>query len=304
MGIRVFRKTIQKVQSKVFVWYRRFGRHTLPWRRTTDPYNILVSEIMLQQTQVDAVIPKYRAFVKRFPTFRALSRARSREVIQAWKGLGYNRRALNLWKTAQIVVRDYDGKLPNATEELWVLPGIGPYTAESVRVFVFHEATAALDTNIRRVVHRVWVGSDVLGVKVLDAELVELAQKVVPARRSYDWNSALMDLGSAVCKSRPLCEACPLKDVCKSYPEILTQKKVGTRRAEPHPKSTPHIPNRIYRGRVVELLRTRRSVLIKDLGPKIKPDFSREDDAWLVKILDGLSRDGLIHLTKTRVSLP
>lgn len=297
-------KKILSVHRALFAWYRRFGRHELPWRKTSDPYKILVSEIMLQQTQVDAVIPKYLAFLREFPTFRLLAAASSRDVILAWKGLGYNRRALNLWRTAQKVVREFGGVLPSSTAELRTLPGVGPYTAESLRAFVFHAPTSALDTNIRRVIHRVFAGSDLPEPRLRDAELVELSQSVVPRARAYDWNSALMDLGSSVCKVKPLCEACPLRDVCSAYPKILTQRKRVRVVREPHPVSTPNIPNRIYRGRVVEVLRSREQVSIAQLGPLIKPDFGDDDHGWLAKIIAGLERDGLLVRCGTRLSLP
>jgi A/G-specific adenine glycosylase len=139
-----FRKTIWK-------HYAARGRHTLPWRRTKNPYHILVSEIMLQQTQVDRVIPKYRSFLKRFPSFKALARAPLRDVLLEWKGLGYNRRGLNLKRLAEIVIRDYKGKLPNNRGELVKLPGIGPYTAGAVMTFAWNSPETFIETNIRSV---------------------------------------------------------------------------------------------------------------------------------------------------------
>ncbi len=287
----------------MFQWYRKSGRHTLPWRNTTNPYHIFVSEIMLQQTQVDTVIAKYRAFLKRFPSWNALARAGSKDVLIAWKGLGYNRRALNLWKSAQMIVTRFHGKLPDDPGKLRELPGVGPYMAESLRAFVYRKDTSALDTNIRRVVHRVMAGPEIPEPTLSATELVTLSQRIVPHDRGYEWNSALMDLGSQICKMRPLCEQCPLKNMCRAYPEILHRKRVRKMTVEPHPKSTPSVPNRIYRGRIVELLRTREYIRIPDLGPLVKPDFSPSDDSvWLEKILTGLARDGLIQLKSGTIS--
>lgn len=264
---------------------------------------------MLQQTQVDRVVPKYRKFLRKFPTFQALARARPRDVILAWAGLGYNRRALNLQKSAQEVVARFGGKLPNTREELLSLKGVGPYTVGAILAFVFHQDETALDTNIRRVATRVFFGSEFPRWKKSDKELASFAQKLIPAGRGYDWNHALMDFGALQCTARrPLCETCPMQNICKAYPKILEDVKRGRAKSayvEPGPASAPHIPNRIFRGRVVEALRTapRHTLAFDILARRIKLDYIEDDEPWLTNLLAGLQKEGFIRLHNGSCSL-
>lgn len=177
----------------ILSFWRRHGRCDLPWRKTEDPYKILVSEVMLQQTQVARVIPKYEEFVAKFPTFRALARARVQEVLRCWQGLGYNRRALMLHRCAQTIVREHAGKLPDHFETLRTLPGIGPYTAGAVLVFAFNQPRAIIETNIRRVyLHHYFPHEK----KVSDALLMPIIERTMDRKNPRQWFSALMDYGS------------------------------------------------------------------------------------------------------------
>jgi A/G-specific adenine glycosylase len=195
--------------DKLLDWYARFGRTHLPWRRTRDPYAIVVAEFMLQQTQVDRVLPLYQAFLERFPTLAALAASDAGDVMRAWRGLGYNSRAQRLRKLAQAVVTQHAGKLPRERYALLELPGVGPYTASAVRAFAFDESDAALDTNIRRVVHRLHFGLE-LPPRTSERELDTVATASIPAGRGHDWNSAMMDLGATICTARaPKCLLCP-----------------------------------------------------------------------------------------------
>jgi A/G-specific adenine glycosylase len=190
--------TARTMQELVLSWYRQHGRQ-LPWRRTRDPYAILVSEVMLQQTQVARVVPRYLEWLERWPTVEALAAATPADVIQAWSGLGYNRRAVNLHRCAQAVAAR--GGFPREPAELRKLPGIGPYTAAAVACFAFGAQIAAPDTNALRVLERAFPGIDV----------------PVPAGRAYEWNQALFDLGREVCIARtPRCGVCPLAAGCPS----------------------------------------------------------------------------------------
>jgi A/G-specific adenine glycosylase len=179
---------IAAFRRKIFRFYRQHGRD-LPFRRTTDPYRIAVAEIMLQQTQVDRVLPKYGAWLKKWPTWQRLAHASERELLTMWSGLGYNRRALFLGRLARIVVRDYGGRLPNEPEILATLPGIGPYTARAILIFADNQPLAAVDANIRRVLLHEFN----LPPSISPAELAELADKLLPRKRSRDWHNALMD---------------------------------------------------------------------------------------------------------------
>jgi A/G-specific adenine glycosylase len=185
-------------QNAVLAWYSRH-RADLPWRRTHDPYAILVSEVMLQQTQVSRVLPRYREWLQRWPTAEALAAAPAADVIRAWDGLGYNRRAVNLHRCAQAVAER--GGFPRQPAQLQTLPGIGPYTAAAVACFAFAAQVAAPDTNARRVLGRAFGDPD----------------RPPPPGRAYDWNQALFDLGRTVCIARrPRCGDCPLASGCPS----------------------------------------------------------------------------------------
>lgn len=177
----------------LFAFYEREGRHHLPWRKTKDPYRILVSEIMLQQTQVDRVIPKYRAFLKRFPNATALSEASLGAVLIAWQGLGYNRRAKHLKAAAEAVVQS-GGRFPKTFEGLKALPGVGPYTAAAVMAFAYNEAVPLLETNVRTVLmHHFWPSE---ATDVTDKELLELVTALLPKDDARHFYAAMMDYGS------------------------------------------------------------------------------------------------------------
>jgi A/G-specific adenine glycosylase len=211
-------------QSSLLAWYAREGRVGLPWRATRDPYAILVSEIMLQQTQVERVIPKYLAFLERFPTLAALAEAPTAEVIRAWAGLGYNMRAVRLQEIARQVQRDYEGKLPAALDDLLTLKGVGRYTAGAVAAFAFGAQVATVDTNIRRTLWRLFRGIEPTTWPAGESatrEALALAEWALPPGRAYDWQQALMDLGATVCVARrPACERCPLTEVCAAWAEV------------------------------------------------------------------------------------
>ncbi|HKF79111.1 MAG TPA: A/G-specific adenine glycosylase [Candidatus Dormibacteraeota bacterium] len=176
------------------------ARRDLAWRRTRDPWAVLVAELMLQQTQVARVSPRYEAFLTRFPTPAHCSAVTAAEVIRLWAGLGYNRRALNLHRMARAAVACHGGRLPDTLPELLALPGVGPYTARAVLVFAFERDVAVLDVNARRTLSRA------LGRPVRQAD----ADALVPAGRGWEWNQAVLDLGATACRPRPRCSACPL----------------------------------------------------------------------------------------------
>ncbi len=194
---------------ELLAWFARRGRHDLPWRQTRDPWAVLVAEVMLQQTQVSRVIPRYHRFLARFPTVEACAGATAGEVIEEWHGLGYNRRALNLWRAAQSIATRFDGHLPRALGELLALPGVGAYTARAVSAFAFEDHVGVLDTNVARVLARTE------GRPLNRAEAQHLADQALPAGQAWVWNQALMDLGSLQCQSRePHCGSCPVRSWC------------------------------------------------------------------------------------------
>lgn len=185
--------TPQQFRSLVWKRYRTAGRHDLPWRQTIDPYRILVSEVMLQQTQVERVIPYYGNFLRKFPTIRALAKAPLGEVLIAWQGLGYNRRAKMLHEAAEEVVENYKGKFPEAIEELEKLRGVGHYTARAVAAFAYNVDAVFIETNIRTAVTHHFFPKKKL---VDDKEILHVLEKTLPKGKSREWHAALMDYGS------------------------------------------------------------------------------------------------------------
>ena len=189
---------VSRFRRVVWAHYKKHGRHALPWRDTRDPYKILVSEVMLQQTQVERVLPFYALFTKRFPTVRALAEAPLSEVLRAWQGLGYNRRAKHLHAAAKAVVGEYAGHFSTTVEGLEALPGVGPYTARAVAAFAYNRDVIFIETNIRTVItHHFFPKKK----RVSDSEIEKVLARALPRGRARDWYSALMDYGAHLKRS-------------------------------------------------------------------------------------------------------
>ena len=265
-------------------WYREHGRHDLPWRLTRDPYAVLVSEVMLQQTQVSRVLPYYDEWLERWPTFAALADASPAEVIRAWRGLGYNCRGLNLHRLAKVVIAEHGGSLPSDPMVVRKLPGIGPYTAAAVRSFAFEQPAAVAETNIARVVARTALGAAhqrEVPAKALDAAVMAL----LPQRSTRDHNLALMDLGAMVCSARaPRCDSCPVARHC-TWLAAGKPGATGIRAPAPRFETTA----RFARGRIIDALRE---------SPAPEAELSAMLPARhtpkLGDYLEALERDGLV----------
>lgn len=269
---------VSRMRRLLLAWFAAKGRD-LPWRKTLSPYRIVVSEIMLQQTQVDRVIPKYEAFLKKFPTWMHLAKATQAQLVKMWHGLGYNRRAMMLHRLAQEVRATDAGELPNAYDALLKLPGIGQYTAEAVRAFAFRAKGAApVDTNIERILKRVFKKHD-----ASRQEVQRLAQEVVPSD-VWSWGHAMMDLGATVCTARsPKCESCPLKSICASYP--CAGNDVRKRAQKAFEGS-----DRMYRGRIVARLRAKAYD-----ADQLQKTIELTDEERYGRIVDSLRKEGLIR---------
>jgi A/G-specific adenine glycosylase len=201
--------------ERVIAWQRTFGRHDLPWQHTRDPYRVWLSEIMLQQTQVSAVVSYYRRFLARFPDIAGLAAASEDDVLALWSGLGYYARARNLHRAAQTIVRQHGGLFPKAFDDIVALPGVGPSTAGAVAVFAFGARHAILDGNVKRVLARAFGIEGFPGEGKIERALWARAEVLLPARDVEIYTQGLMDLGAGVCtRARPRCEACPLQDDC------------------------------------------------------------------------------------------
>jgi len=294
---------IQDFQKKILDWYKLY-RRDLPWRKTRDPYKILVSEVMLQQTQVSRVLPKYEAWCKKFPTMQSLACAKTSEVLHVWSGLGYNRRALNLQKCVQAILQLNAKRLrstakseeamgdeavvwPRTEKELLALPGIGKYTARALLCFAFDEQVAVVDTNVKKVIMTNIMKKELRTKDEMDhnsyflfhdavlessrtlseKELWEIAEALVPPGRAYDWNQALMDYASAVLKHERI-------------PIPKQSKFIGSRR--------------YYRGKILKLLLKKNEIMISDLGPLVRDDYTDKNKTWLEALLKELAQEGFI----------
>jgi A/G-specific adenine glycosylase len=201
-------------------WYRANGRD-LPWRRTSDPYHILVSEVMLQQTQVDRVLPKYHEWLRKYPSLEALASANVKEVTRTWRPLGYNIRPRRLQAIARESVDRYGGNLPSDEETLLSFKGIGAYTAGAIRSFAFRKRAAILDTNVARVLFRVFVRHGDIKAHAMRRHLWGVSEVLVPRKDFFDFNQAIMDFGATVCTARaPKCHACPMTKSCASFGDL------------------------------------------------------------------------------------
>lgn len=208
----------RRFRALLLKWYRRYGRD-LPWRRTDDPYHILVSEMMLQQTQVDRVLTKYDEWLEAYPSLTALAGAPEPEVVARWYPLGYNIRPRRLHAIAREAVARYDGRLPSDEATLLTFKGIGAYTAGAIRSFAFRERAAIVDTNVARVLFRVFVGRGNHKSHAVKPRLWRISTALVPRRDVFDFNQALMDFGALVCVARrPRCLVCPLAKLCRAFP--------------------------------------------------------------------------------------
>jgi len=215
----------QAFRRRLLAWYDKNGRD-LPWRRAADPYRILVSEIMLQQTQVDRVLPKYHEWLERFPSLEALAARPVQEAVDTWYPLGYNIRPRRLHSIAREAVARYGGTLPSDEQTLLSFKGIGPYTAGAIRSFAFGQRAAILDTNVARVLFRVFVGEGDPKGHHMRGHLWDLSRAVLPRARVFDFNQALMDFGAMICPARkPRCVTCPMRRSCAAL-----KYAVGSRR--------------------------------------------------------------------------
>jgi A/G-specific adenine glycosylase len=279
---------LEAVRQRLLAWYEREHR-SYPWRETTDPYAILVCEVMSQQTQLDRVEPAWEAFLEQFPTVETLSRADRSAVLSFWSehNLGYNNRARYLHEAAQQIVDEHGGDVPDSPETLETLMGVGPYTANAVASFAFNEGGAVVDTNVERVLYRAF------GVPDEAAAFSSVAETLLPPGESRRWNNSIMELGGVACTKTPKCDesGCPWREYCEAYrtgdftaPDVQTQPTFeGSRRQ--------------MRGRVVAALAEHDELALDALGPRIRVDYDPDGETgrtWLAELVDDLADDGLV----------
>ena len=283
---------VEAVREALVEWYEADHR-AFPWRRTEDPYEILVSEVMSQQTQLGRVVEAWDDFLDRWPTASALAAADRSEVVGFWTAhrLGYNNRARYLHEAAEQVVTEFDGEFPRTPEGLSELMGVGPYTANAVASFAFDNGDAVVDTNVKRVLYRAFAEIHTAD----DPDYETIANALMPEGKSRVWNNAIMELGGVACQKAPKCdeESCPWRKWCYAYqtgdftaPDVPTQPTFeGSRRQ--------------FRGRIVRVLGEHDELSLDELGPKVRVDYSPEGNygrEWLRGLLSELSDDGLVEV--------
>ncbi|WP_302080458.1 A/G-specific adenine glycosylase [Salinibaculum rarum] len=285
------------VREALISWYEQDHR-SFPWRETTEPYEILVSEVMSQQTQLGRVVDAWRAFLDRWPTAADLAAADRADVVGFWTdhSLGYNNRAKYLHEAAQQVQTEFDGQFPDDPDGLSELMGVGPYTANAVASFAFNNGDAVVDTNVKRVLYRAFDVPDD------DAAFERAATALLPPGESRVWNNAIMELGGVACEQTPSCDEadCPWREWCSAYasgdftaPDVPTQPEFeGSRRQ--------------MRGRVVSVLKEYDELPLDKLGPRVRVDYVPEGEygrEWLRGLLSDLESDGLVTVADGSASL-
>ena len=285
-----------RLTARLLAWSEE-TRRDLPWRRTRDPWAILVAESMLQQTQVARVVPRYEAFLDRFPDPAAAAESPVAALVESWEGLGYNRRAVNLHRAAQVIVAEHDGRIPDELAALLRLPGVGPYTARAVLAFAFERDHGVVDTNAARVLARA-----VAGQLLTTRQVQQLADEQVPLGQGWAWNQAVLDLGATVCTRRsPRCEECPIQRQCRWARSSWSGVDPADGSAGVSgPQSRFEGSDRQGRGRLVQALRT---------GP-VSVDRLADAAGWAdepdraSRIADGLVADGLAEYIDGHLALP
>jgi A/G-specific adenine glycosylase len=283
---------IEAVRTALQDWYRENHR-AFPWRETEDPYEILVSEVMSQQTQLGRVEDAWADFLDRWPTAEDLASADRGEVVAFWTAhsLGYNNRAKYLHEATQQVTDEFGGEFPEEPAELQNLMGVGPYTANAVASFAFNNGDAVVDTNVKRVLYRAFDVPDD------DSEFERIANELMPEGESRVWNNAVMELGGVACEKTPSCDAaaCPWREWCHAYqtgdftaPDVPTQPSFeGSRRQ--------------FRGRVVRTLGEHDELTLDELGPKVRVDYTPDGThgrEWLRELLSDLDADELVEISE------
>ncbi len=292
--------------SSLLRWYQKNGR-VLPWRNTRDPYRILVSEIMLQQTQVARALFFYDRWLAQFPRWETLAIASNASVIHAWAGLGYNRRALMLRDIAKQIVKH---GVPTNEQEWGSLKGIGPYTAAALTSFSLQQRALPIDTNIRRVIGRACLGIPYPDLKD-DAVILPVLDQFTPVRgKYYDIPQALFDVANLICtKATPKCLICPLKETCKTKAGFLKQEYHLPAKGSVTVKERIHagkkFPDRIFRGRILGLVRTEPKTWTRDtIGPQADETYHRKNDRlWVYAMIERLIKDGLMRETEGKLHL-
>ena len=293
------RKRFDEIQKKLLAWYKK-NRREFSWRKKIrHPYEVLVCEVMGQQTQASRIEQFLPRFLNRFPTIESLALAKRSDVIREWQGLGYNRRALNLQRTA---VELANKPFPKTSEELLALPGIGHYTASAILIFAYNKPIATVDVNIERVLSRLFRKMLDINSMLSKKEVLTIAERILPEKQSRLWHEALMDFGATICTKRnPHCSGCPLYNECRSGKVLIKKTAIEPKKSYQETKYYGH-PKRIWRGRVLKLIAQNKGIkealIIKAL---MHSEDKSEFTAFILGILVDLTKDGFCKESKDRI---
>lgn len=293
-------KHVKAIHTAALGWYSKNARK-FSWRGERDPYRILISEMMSQQTQISRVIVFYEQWLRVFPTIEALAAASKREVLREWSGLGYNSRALRLRALAQIVAAEHDGKLPRTVEALLKLPGIGRYTAHALVCSAYRKPIPVVDVNIQRIFSRVFFDVHAANEMQPEKEAWAIAAKALPRRDVYRWNQSLMDIGALFCTARsPKCSVCPLAKFCMSADSpVFGLPSVKKKKTEP---AFNGMPRRMYRGKILKMLHAG-SMSEEEMAERLWTEFGDREFEWLRHVLAEMEKSKLIAYRGTKISI-
>lgn len=284
----------------ILLWYSRH-RRPLPWRNTRNPYKVLLSEIMSQQTQVSRVAEFYHRWLKKFPSLSSVALANTADVLRAWSGLGYNSRALRFHRLAKIIVENFHSIVPNKSEILLTLPGIGRYTAHALCCFAFRQRVPVVDVNIRRIITRWTRAVQSSSEYMAENDAWVIAEQFLPRQKWDLWNQALMDFGAAVCTARkPSCSACPVTKHCISaHAQAFAQSPKKIIKKEPVWRGKPR---RLYRGKILSLLH-HHVLKPEEIAAMLWKMFSSRDVAWIERLLTVMEKDGLLKNSRGKYGI-
>ena len=293
------RKRFGEIQKQLLAWYK-INRREFSWRmKIRHPYEVLVCEVMGQQTQASRIEQFLPRFLKRFPTIQALSSAKKSDVIREWQGLGYNRRALNLQRAAVELVNK---PFPKTTEELLKLPGIGHYTANAVLIFAYNKPLATIDVNIERVISRLFKKMPDVNSMLPKNDIIQIAEAILPAKQSRLWHEALMDFGAAICTKRsPQCSECLLYKECKSGKVLIKKTKIEPKKSYQETIYFGH-PKRIWRGKVLKIISQNNGVKESQIINTLLSNENKQDlKTFMRNVLSDLVKEGFCEINKNNI---
>jgi A/G-specific adenine glycosylase len=296
------KKRFSIIQAFLIQWYKK-NRRKFSWRKKIrHPYEVLVCEVMGQQTQASRIEQFLPKFLNKFPSIESLAKAKKSEIIKEWQGLGYNRRALNLQRTAIELSINHSKSFPQTEKELLALPGIGPYTARAILIFAFNKPIATVDVNVQRLLSRLYKKMEGTNSMLPGKDILSLAQSILPKKNFRLWHEALMDFGATICTKRnPACNTCPLFDHCKSGKGFLKNIQIKTKNNLPFEMKYFGQPKRIWRGKVLKIISMNEKIPETSIMSLVTHEKDSEFDSFIRSVLDELIKEGFCARNRNNI---